>query len=73
MGRYRQNATHQFCDTDLCMVVDTVTGEANRFGEGHNSIGTLSDALDYLEQHAGSGWDDRTVIVKMQCVKGFEL
>ena len=71
MSEYRRNETHQFCDTELVMVLDTVTGEPCRFGRGYSSIGQFEQALDYLENK--ENWHNRTVIVKLQCVKGFEV
>jgi len=71
MSEYRRNETHQFCDTELVMVLDTVTGKPERFGEGRDSVGNLSDALDYLERK--KGWESRTIIVNMQCIQGFKI
>jgi len=70
MSEYRRNETHQFCDTELVMVLDTVTGKPERF-RNNDSIGVFQDALDYIERK--KGWENRTVIVKMQCGKGFKL
>ena len=67
---YTRTATHQFCDTDLCMVIDKITGELERFG-GANAIIPFDEALEYLVDK--KGWEDRTVIVKMKCVQGFKL
>lgn len=73
MAEYLRTEKHQFCDTELCIVLDTVTGKIERaFGShGQHAIGPLSEALEYLKNK--KGWEDRTVIVKMQCVKAFQL
>ena len=70
MTEYARTEKHQFCDTELCMVLDVVTGESVRAFKGSNSIGPFSEALEYLKSK--TGWKNRTVIVKMQCVKAFE-
>lgn len=72
MAEYKdaRTETHQFCDTELCMVLDVVTGKPARVFEGRNSIGRFDEALEFLK-NKNQGWEDRTVIVKMQCVKGF--
>ncbi len=71
MGEYLRTETHQFCDTELCMVLDTVTGKPERAFEIGNSIGSFSEALEYLKNK--KGWEDRTIIVKLNCVQGFKI
>jgi hypothetical protein len=52
------------------MVLDTVTGKPERFG-GDNAVMTIKKAMEYLG--AKKGWEDRTVLVRMNCIMGFEL
>lgn len=64
-------AVHQWVDAERCMVLDLVTGEPQRFGAGHNIIGTFEEAIAYAnEKH---GWEGRTVVIKMSCVVAFEV
>ena len=72
MSEYMRTGTYQFCDTELVMILDTVTGEPQRFGPGHNSIDSLQEALKFIANHK-KGWESRTVIVRLQCIKGFKL
>ena len=71
MAEYVRTEKHQFCDTELCMVLDVVTGDPMRAFKGSNSIGPFSEALELVKLM--KGWENRTVIVKMQCVKAFEI
>lgn len=56
----------QWYDTEQVMVLDAVTGEARHFGEPYRTIGTLSDALEYVRNRRG--WEDRMVIVHLNCI-----
>lgn len=71
MTEYARTETHQFCDTELCMILDIVTGEPLRAFKGSNSIGPFTEALECVKLM--KGWENRTVIVKFQCVKAFEI
>lgn len=76
MSEYLRTNTHsggvyQWCDQELCIILDKVTGEFIRF-EGNNSICTLADALEYLKLYR-KGWEDRTVIVKLDCIAAFKM
>ncbi len=71
MTEYARTETYQFCDTELCMILDVITGEPLRAFKGSNSIGPFSEALEYLKYE--TEWENRTIIVKMQCVKAFEI
>ena len=55
MAEYKRTGTHQFCDSDLCMVLDTVTGEPERAFRHSNSVGPLKEALEYVSDRDG-GW-----------------
>lgn len=64
--------------SELCMILDVVTGENIRFAEyeynfgsihlkkmSRKSIGTIKEALDFLEKHPHE-W--RWIIVKLSCI-----
>jgi len=75
MSEYERTRSHQFCDTELVMILDRITGEPISFSHG-NAIGTLDEALEYLSAKSVRNQDlsvDREIIVKMQCIKGFKL
>lgn len=55
-------------DADLCVVLDEVTGEPQRFGSKGGSIGTLEEALAHCKA-AARGYNDRYVIVRLSCIK----
>ena len=72
MAEYKRDKHHQYCDTELCMVMDTVTGDKYRFAKdrkNNHTIGTVEQALDFVSNM--TGWQDRTIIIKMQCIKPF--
>jgi len=71
MTEYARTEKHQFCDIELCMVLDVVTGEPLRAFKGSNSIGPFSEAIEYLKSKME--WENRAIIVKIQCVKAFEI
>jgi len=74
MRRFTTNGTHQWCDTKLVMVVDSTTGKPEMFGDSAESlgkIGTLADASQYVKRR--KGWEDRLVIVELNCISGFLL
>lgn len=62
---------HQWVDAERCMVIDSVTGKPERFGTFHNSIGTFDDALEYVSKR--SGWEERMIIIKMNCVVAYKV
>ena len=68
MSEYMRTQTHQFCDTELCMVLDKVTGTPKRAFKSGNSIGPLFEALEYLKD---AKCLDRLIIVKIECIKSF--
>ena len=75
MTEYFRTKTHQFCDVNLCMIIDTITGEPQKFG-GRNIVGTLEEAIKLLKEHDEKvPWNciDRLIIVKVDCIKGFKL
>ena len=52
--------------------MDTVTGDKYRFAKdrkNNHTIGTVEQALDFVSNM--TGWQDRTIIIKMQCIKPF--
>ena len=61
---YAENI-YQWCDAELCQILDRVTGEPERFIDG-NSIGTIQEARIYVENR--NGWEDRMIIVKLNCI-----
>lgn len=59
---YARNETHQFCDTELCVVLDKRDGKLQRAFKGNASYGTFGEALEILtDPH--SCWVDRRIIV----------
>lgn len=63
--------TIQWVDSVNAMVLDSVTGEPQRFGQSLNSIGTLQEAAEYVTTRPG--WEDRMVIVKLETIRGFKV
>lgn len=63
--------TFQWVDSVSAMVLDAVTGEPQRFGPAHHSIGTIRDAAEYVGRRPG--WEGRLVIVKLETIRGFKL
>lgn len=39
-------------EIEMCMVLDVVTGKPKRFGDKNNAIGTLDEALEYINSYA---------------------
>lgn len=70
MPEYYRDEKHQFCDADLCMVIDTHTGEHVRCFPSCSSVGVFSEALDWLIKR---GCRERNAIVKLNCVGAFPL
>lgn len=68
--RYLRDNGYDYCDAELAMVMDTVTGKPERFSHGE-SIGSLEDAISYVAKK--DGWEDRTVIVKLHCIKPYQI
>ena len=58
-------------DYELCMVLDTVTGEPERAFSGGNSIGTFSEAKQYTMNK--TGWEKRTVIVRLNAISAHQM
>jgi len=63
---------HQWVDAERCVILDSRTGEMQKFGKSHESIGTFEEALDYVIKNLG-WWEDRMVIVRLSCVVGFKI
>lgn len=57
---------YQWYDAERVMVLDVVTGKPERFAAVNNSIGTLEEALEYVNNY--KGWESRFVIVRLQCI-----
>lgn len=70
MAEYYRDATHQFCDADLCYVIDTHTGVNERIFCYGSAIVRFSEALDWL---VNRGNKQRHAIIKIQCVGAFPL
>ena len=62
---------YQWCDDQLCMVIDKVTGKAERAFNTGNSIGTFEEAKKYVGIRRG--WEDRMIIVKLDSIAAFKL
>ena len=70
MAEYGRTETHQFCDTEVCMVIDVVTGKPERLFGG-NAVMPFYEALEFLKRSTfGAG---RYVVIKLQGVRGFKL
>ena len=72
---HRRKNGYQFCDVQMAMVVDIHTGDKYRITGKNSTVGTLEEAMDFVSNgKMGVGdWQSRTVIVKLDCVKGFKL
>lgn len=62
---------YQWVDAERVMILDAVTGEPQRFGPRHDSIGLLKDALEHVTSRIG--WEGRLVIVRLQAICGFKI
>lgn len=62
---------YQFVDSEICMVLDRVTGEPQRFGESRLAIGTFEEALKFVTSR--KGWEDRWALVRVPAVRGFHV
>lgn len=62
---------YQWVDEELVMVLDVVTGEAQRFGPHANAIGRLDDALELARRSPQA--PPRFVIVKLACIASHKL
>lgn len=69
--------THQFCDTELVMIIDIITGKPIPFGGPHQGtkIGTMAEAMAFMkrEDPYAKSWAARRVIVKLDCIAGFSM
>ena len=61
----RYGKLYQLHDAELCMVLDTVTGQPERAFPSNSSIGTLEQALSFLKSYPS----DRRVIVRLSCIQ----
>jgi hypothetical protein len=68
MGEYFREKNHQICDTELCIIIDSVTGKTQD-NYGH-AIMTIDEGIDYLRQRLPS---TRYIAIKLNCIKAFEL
>lgn len=71
MAEYGRNKRYQFCDTEACVIIDSVTGKLERLFHHCHAIGTFEDALDIMKNKGYSA--DRYAIIKLQCVGAFKL
>jgi hypothetical protein len=61
---HSSGAVLQWYEAERAMVLDIVTGEPQRLPGGHNSVGTLEQALELAAGRCSS----RYVIVKLPCI-----
>lgn len=62
---------YQWCDAELVMILDSVTGKPERFGDSMNSIGTLGEAKKFASER--KGWEERMVIVRLCCISAHKI
>jgi hypothetical protein len=62
---------YQFVDAEICMILDTVTGEPQRFGKHHNATASFEEALEFVKRNIG--WETRWAIVRLPAVRGFPV
>ena len=60
MPEHTRTEKYQWVDSQLCMVIDKVTGKPEKFTAGRNAIGSLKEALDYVAN--SKGWEKREII-----------
>jgi len=65
-----QNHNYQWCDNELVMLLDKITGEPLK-EPGTRTITTLEKAKDYAINRCGL--EDRLVIIKLSCITAFKL
>lgn len=73
MSEYARNEHFQWCDTELCMIIDAVTGRIERCIKNGRDIGVIVNFEDALNFAMKSGLRARLVIVKAHCVAPFGL
>jgi hypothetical protein len=61
---------HQYCDVELCRIVDIISNDSCRFGRHKNKIGTIDEAIEYLKKHSYTD-RRRCVIIKLNCIQAF--
>lgn len=62
---------YQWADCELCMILDSVTGEPQRFGKFMNSIGTLEEAKKHC--FISPDGPNRNVIVILNGIKEYQI
>jgi hypothetical protein len=62
------NQAYQWCDAERCVVINCVTGEAERFGNV-NAIMTLEEAKEKVFNHRMTN----CVIVRLDCIAAFNI
>lgn len=67
MTEYARTETHQYCDVELAVIIDTVTGKLER-PFGADAVGTFDEALRWLINRGCKG---RHAIIKVNCVGAF--
>tara|TARA_B100001964_G_C14236682_1_gene602813 strand:+ start:1133 stop:1384 length:252 start_codon:yes stop_codon:yes gene_type:complete len=66
--------TYQWHDAERYIIMDIVTGELQRFGRHHNSIGTYEEAKEYLfPETLNEGMPSRNAMIKMDCIVCHQL
>lgn len=60
----------QWVDSRLCMVLDTITGKPEKISG--QCIVPVIIASEYVRKYK-KGWEDRTVIVFLDCIQGFKI
>ena len=78
MAEHARDNNFQWVDTTLCVLMDSRTGELERFGPTNMTVGTFKDALDFSTHNGGAsggriGFQERRLIVRLDCVAAFKL
>ena len=63
MGEYARTDNYQLVDSEIVIVIDTVTGETHRFADNFSATGTMEQAIEYIE--TCHGFHDRMAVVKL--------
>jgi len=69
--RYKDHTeeVHHFVDTQLCVIMDTVTGELIRFGKDRSLTGTFEEAKEYMFLDVRE--PSRDIIISFNCMRSF--
>lgn len=75
---HARTETHQFCEVSRCVIMDTVTGEFERwYGDTRDDIvGPYAAAIASLvryNENSGHLLKGRHILIKLDCIQAFKL